>query len=52
MNHNEGLILQGCGGNLKEWVVGINDMLTNEGILRNGDKINDISVFDRNGLTK
>lgn len=29
----EGLIFQGCGGDLTEWVDGINEMLTNEGIL-------------------
>ena len=27
MNNSEALILQGCGGDLKEWVDGINDML-------------------------
>ena len=28
MNDSEGLVLQGCGGDLQEWVDGINDMLT------------------------
>ena len=28
----EGLILQGCGGSLDEWVDGINDMLTEDGM--------------------
>ena len=28
MNDCEGLVLQGCGGDLQEWVNGINDMLT------------------------
>ena len=27
MNDREGLVLQGCGGDLKEWVNGINDTL-------------------------
>jgi len=27
MEGSEGLILQGCGGNLDEWVDGINDIL-------------------------
>ena len=27
MNDSDGLVLQGCGGDLKEWVDGINDML-------------------------
>lgn len=35
MNNSEALILQGCGGDLKEWVDGINDMLTEIGILQN-----------------
>ena len=33
MNNKEGLILQGCGGEVKEWVDGINDILTENGIL-------------------
>lgn len=32
MNNKEGLILQGCGGEVKEWVDGINDILTENGI--------------------
>lgn len=28
MNDQEGLILQGCGGDLQEWVDGINELLT------------------------
>ena len=28
MQNQEGLILQGCGGSLQEWVDGINQMLT------------------------
>ena len=35
MNDSDGLVLQGCGGDLKEWVDGINDMLTESGILQN-----------------
>ena len=33
MNGKEGLILQGCGGEVQEWVDGINKMLTDKGIL-------------------
>ena len=32
MPDKEGLILQGCGGDLTEWVDGINEMLTKAGI--------------------
>lgn len=35
MNDSDGLVLQGCCGDLKEWVDGINDMLTESGILQN-----------------
>ena len=35
MNDSDGLVLQGCDGDLKEWVDGINDMLTESGILQN-----------------
>lgn len=36
MDGQEGLILQGCGGDLREWVDGINDLLTEAGILLDG----------------
>ena len=35
----EGLILQGCGGDLQEWATGINDMLAEENILLNGSRL-------------
>lgn len=49
----EGLILQGCGGNPQEWVDGINDLFTKEGILLEGTKFSDdnCAVFENNGLT-
>ena len=51
MWHDDGLILQGCGGNLDEWVDGINDMLTESGILLDGTKFHDCSTFEHDGLT-
>ena len=51
MDNIEGFILQGCGGDLQEWVDGINEMLTEEGILRNGSKFSDCSTFEHDGLT-
>ncbi len=51
MNKSEGLIIQGCGGDLQEWEDGINDLLTEAGILRNGTKFTDISAFEHDGLT-
>ncbi len=51
MTDREGLIIQGCGGDLSEWVKGINDILTQEGILINGDTFKDVSVFEHDGCT-
>lgn len=51
MGNVEGLILQGCGGDLQEWVDGINEMLTEEGILRNGSEFTECSSFEHDGLT-
>ncbi len=51
MKSSEGLIIQGCGGDLQEWVDGINEMLAGEGILRDGSKFTDCSSFEHDGLT-
>ncbi len=51
MNGSEGLVLQGCGGDLQEWVDGINDMLTESGILRNGIRFEKAYTFKNEGLT-
>lgn len=45
MEHQEGLIIQGCGGDLQEWVDGINEMLTQEGILKKGAKFEEVYTF-------
>lgn len=45
MEGKDGLILQGCGGDLREWVDGINEMFTEAGILRDGSKFEDVSTF-------
>lgn len=45
MNGKEGLILQGCGGDPQEWLDGINDLLTTEGVLLNGSKFDTIYSF-------
>ena len=47
----EGLILMGCGGPLDEGESGINDWLTEEGILLDGTKFSDITPFQYRGLT-
>lgn len=47
----EGLVIQGCGGDLNEWANGINNILTEEGILLDGDSFRDIYTFKHDGLT-
>ena len=51
MEGSEGLILQGCGGNLDDWVNGINDMLTEDGILLNGTRFHDCVTFEHERVT-
>lgn len=51
MRDQEGLLLQGCGGSLQEWQDGINQLLTEEGILTSGTKFEDIYTFRNEGRT-
>lgn len=51
MNNQEGLVLQGCGGPPQEWVDGINNLLTEAGILLDGNKFEMVSVFQHDGQT-
>ena len=51
MDKQEGLVLQGCGGDLQEWLDGINSMLTEDGILLNGSHFESASVFQHDDLT-
>lgn len=51
MNGKEGLILQGCGGEIKEWMDGINKMLTDKGILLDNTKFENVSAFQNDGVT-
>jgi len=51
MNGTEALIIQGCGGDLQEWADGINDQLTEAGILRNGSRIENCFTFTNDGIT-
>lgn len=52
MNGKEGLILQGCGGEVQEWVDGINKMLTDKGILLDNTKFENVSVFKSDGVVQ
>ena len=51
MKHTEGLVLQGCGGELQEWVEGINGLLKEEGILIGDSKFHEVLVFEHEELT-
>ena len=51
MRGSEGLILQGCGGDLNEWVSGINDLFTKEDILLEGDIFTDVATFENDSHT-
>lgn len=51
LRDTEGLIIQGCGGDLNEWVDGINHILTEEGVLQCDSKFREVSVFEHDGLT-
>ncbi len=51
MNDCEGLVLQGCGGDLQEWIDGINDMLTESGILQNDNRFEKAYSFKNGELT-
>lgn len=51
MDGQEGLILQGCGGDLQEWMDGINETLTEAGILLDGSVFQNVSTFQHDGLT-
>ena len=51
MKDIEGLVLQGCGGQLHDWVNGINDMLTESGILQNESRFEKVYSFNNGNLT-
>ena len=51
MNDKEGLILQGCGGDLQEWLDGINEMFIKERLLLNGTSFSEIYAFSYGELT-
>ena len=51
MGDQEGLILQGCGGDPQEWLDGINEILAQEGILKKGAGFEEAYIFRHDGLT-
>lgn len=51
MEGKEGLVFQGCGGDLQEWVDGVNALLSDAEILRNGTKFEHVKVFEMPNCT-
>lgn len=51
MKGQEGLVLQGCGGDMQQWVDGINELLTLEEILLEGTAFKNVKSFQYEGLT-
>ena len=51
MGDQEGLVLQGCGGDPQEWLDGINQILADEGILKKGTRFEEAYTFQHDGLT-
>ena len=51
MGDQEGLVLQGCGGDPQEWLDGINEILAQEGILKKGAGFEEAYTFRHDGLT-
>lgn len=50
MDNKEGLIIQGCSGDLKEWEEGISGLLADENILLEDDKFKNVYTFENEGL--
>ena len=51
MGDQEGLVLQGCGGDPQEWLDGINEILAQECILKKGAGFEEAHTFRHDGLT-
>lgn len=51
MKDGGGLVLQGCGGDLQEWLDGINGLFAEERLLLDGTKFENIYAFENEGLT-
>ena len=51
MTNKEGIIFQGCGGDLKEMEDGVNELLTEAEILLEGDTFHKVYAFAHEGLT-
>ena len=45
------LVLQGCGGSLDEWVIGITDMLKENDIMPKDFNFKEVYSFENNNIT-
>ena len=45
MHDTEGIVFPGCGGDLNEWVDGVNQMFIEEGILLGGTTFSQVTAF-------
>lgn len=50
MGDQEGLVLQGCGGDLQDWVDGINVMLAEDGVFKKGAGFQEAYSFKHDGF--
>lgn len=50
-NADEGIVLTNCGGNLQEWLDGINNQFAEAGIFRNGSRFESCYAFEDYGYT-
>jgi len=50
-NNYEYLVIQGCGGDLVDWIFGITDMLKDEGIVSDSFSFDKIYFFENGDLT-
>ena len=51
MIDREGLILQGCGGDPQGWLDALNELLTEDCVLKNGEAFTNVSPFELDGDT-
>ena len=51
MKNSQGIVLQGCGGDLQEWVDGFNDLMTKENILLDGSEFTNCVAFENGDTT-
>ena len=51
MEDCEGLVFQGCGGSLQEWIDGVNGLLREQGILTGEKPLDKVYAFEHDGLT-